>query len=125
MSCSNVCASVAMATVPHSRPASAFLAGARRFPLLRRAAHVEQDDRRLVGDVPDLVLYVHQQAVTAGTQLARAQAAVPLQRVRARLDVSVDARPDGLVPALDQQPALAALARRELDDHAGPAASAR
>src|SRR3954462_15366991 len=103
MRCSNVGASVvrtsvATATNPHSPAADAFLAPARDRParLLRGATDAEELDRRLVGDVSDRVLHVDQQAVAACAQLAGAQAAIELERVRARHDVRVEARSDRL-----------------------------
>src|SRR4051794_11363787 len=128
---SNVCASVAIATYPLSRASAAFLAdesdrpaGATAAFLPAYAANVEEDDRRLIGDVADRVLDVHQQAITARAQLARPQAAVELERVRAGDDVAVEPRTDRLVAALDQEPRLPRFTRGELDRHAGLAAPA-
>src|SRR4051812_1457767 len=97
-----------MATNPLSRPSAAILAlhtsshRAYALGLLGYAADREEDDGRLIGDVADPVLHVHEQPVAAGAQLARVQPAVELQGVRAGDDVAVEARADGLVAALDE-----------------------
>src|SRR5438477_3781719 len=114
MRCSNAGASVrvATATQPHSRAARAFLAAASRGSagrLLAPAAYPQQSDRRLVGDVADLVLDVDQHAVAARAQLAPAEAPVEPERVGPFGDRSVQALADPLVAALDDERGLAGL----------------